>query len=90
MVFLVQVLYSVPSDHSSGFKEFLLYQYTLEGYKAEGGKQLFLDCFNTTFAVDKRAKIVEDFRKFTQCKREDGKAQWFAIGWLVLKMYFFR
>ena len=68
---VLALLYSVPTDHPSGFKEYLLSQHTLTEYKAAGGKQLFLDSFNTMFAVDTRVKMVGDFKNFTQCKRKD-------------------
>ena len=49
---VLALLYSVPSDHPSGFKEYLLSQHTVAEYKGDTRKQMFIDAFNTMFAID--------------------------------------
>ena len=83
---VLALLYSVPSDHPSGFKEYLLSQHTVAEYKGDTGKQMFIDAFNTMFAIDHRVKMVEDFKKFTTCKRRDSIpciTQLKRVGWFL-------
>ena len=67
------LVYSVPEDHPSNFKEYLLTTYTIDELKSTEGVELFITALKQVFAVDSRVKKLRAFEDFTNLTRSEGE-----------------